>query len=245
MTGLKPRVSRQSRHTSDVEPDTQPELEVRTYGFNTRPASPAAPSPRTEVHPIRPWESDSTTVDSVSIHRHSQAGLPAASTNWERNVVSETSIDIDSSGITHGLSHSSSVQTPNDWAPAASLHRSGQGPTSGYLGSTSFSAVFDEKIDIVAAGESNGITETQVECLSSQEHSVKIKEGAAVLAQLSDFKHFEALIERWLEYGRGLALVSSNHPCSSHRLIAFAADASNNPAAAAPALAAALTLGCD
>jgi hypothetical protein len=147
--------------------------------------------------------------------------------------VSETSIDVESSGITPGLSHSSSVQTPNDWAPAAGLTRSGQGPTSGYLGSTSFSAVFDEKIDIVAAGEPNGISETQVECLSSQEHSVKIKEGAAVLAQLSDFKHFEALIERWLEYGRGLALVSPNLPCSPHRLITFAANVANDVAAVA------------
>lgn len=184
MTGLKPRV-RQTPNTSESYPDSQ--TEVRSYGFNTRPASPAAPSPRTEVHPIRPWESDSTS------------GVP------ERSV--------DGSGITPGLDHHSSIQTPNDWTPAG-LSRSGQGPTSGYLGSTSFSAIFDEKIDIVAAGEPNAISETQVECLSSQEHNVKIKEGAAVLAQLADFKHFEALIERWLEYGQALALVSANAPSS-------------------------------
>ena len=184
MTGLKPRV-RQTRNTSESNPDSQ--TEVRSYGFNTRPTSPAAPSPRTEVHPIRPWESDSTSG------------------------VRERSVD--GSGITPGLSHHSSIQTPNDWTPAG-LTRSGQGPTSGYLGSTSFSAIFDEKIDIVAAGEPNAISETHVECLSSQEHNVKIKEGAAVLAQLADFKHFEALIERWLEYGQALALVSADAPSS-------------------------------
>jgi hypothetical protein len=184
MTGLKPRV-RQKRSTSESNPDSQ--TEVHNYGFNTRPASPAAPSPRTEVHPIRPWESDSIS------------GVPE--------------ISVDGSGITPGLSYHGSIQTPNDWTPAG-LIRSGQGPFSGYLGSTSFSAIFDEKIDIVAAGESNAISDTHVECLSSQEHNVKIKEGAAVLAQLADFKHFKALVERWLEYGQDLALVSADAPYS-------------------------------
>ena len=83
--------------------------------------------------------------------------------------------------------------------PEASPGR-GKGPTSGYLGSTSFSAVFDEnhnKIGIVSVDENSGITETQIECLSSREHESKIKAGVAVLAELADFKHLNALTSRW------------------------------------------------
>jgi hypothetical protein len=193
MTGLKQR-GRQATGNSGIDHETQPE--VRSDEYNTRPTSPAEPSPRTEIHPTRPWEYDIKSSGSASVHHSMHLGISASSTNRVRS--------IDGSMITPSLS---SVQTPNDWTPAAGLTRSGQGPNSGYLGSTSFSAVFDEKIDIVAADEPNGLAETHVECLSSQETSVKVKEGAAVLAQLADFKHFESLIVRWLEYARGLALV--------------------------------------
>ena len=193
MTGLKQK-GRQVPGNSGIDHETQPE--ILSYEYDTRSVSPAEPSPRTEIHPTRPWEYDITSNGSASVHHQRQLGISASSINRVRCV--------DGSMITPSLS---SVQTPNDWTPAAGMTRSGQGPNSGYLGSTSFSAVFDEKIDIVATDEPNGLPETHVECLSSQETSVKVKEGAAVLAQLADFKHFVLLIARWLEYAKGLALV--------------------------------------
>ena len=75
----------------------------------------------------------------------------------------------------------------------------------GFLGSTSYAAVFTE-------GESQIGLDTDdvhpaVVPASSPEDAL-VKEGAAVLALLSDFPVYEPFLEQWLDYARGIALTS-------------------------------------
>ena len=218
MTGLKPRVSRQRDTPADL-----PRVEPLNYNYahsettsqsrsDSRPGdtrnvpSLISPNEGPDHQPSLSWNSDAAQRDSVPIHQELQTP-DSATRSWQQRSVS--------GAFTNGSASTprSAPTKRDDWTPAG---LSGQGPTSGFLGSTSFSAVFDEnhnKIGMVSTDETSGITETHVECLSSREHESKIKAGAAVLTQLADFKHLTALISRWLEYAKGLSLVSSYFAC--------------------------------
>jgi hypothetical protein len=207
MTGLRPRVRKQ-RDSAELDP--RPHIidahaNVETDIKITRSASPLAASPRTDIHPTPSWNLESSSRDSLApAQQHRPLTEPEPGNSWRRGL--------------DPVASTRSAITPrsdpaNDWTPSPGLARSSQNPYSGFLGSTSYSAVFDEhhnKIGIASAHDQNGLSEPQIEGLSSREHERKIKEGATVLAQLADFKHLKALVTRWLEYAKGLSLVSSS-----------------------------------
>ena len=183
MTGLKPRIRPQRTDSVNTTPVSREES--RTEG--TAPASSL-------TSPSVSWRPETSAKDGSTTRQDLQTP-ESASDAWRPGLVPETFINGSPS-----RPRSAPADQNNDWVPRG-LARSGQGPTSGYLGSTSFSAVFDEnhnKIGIVSVDENSGITETQIECLSSREHESKIKAGVAVLAELADFKHLNALTSRWL-----------------------------------------------
>jgi hypothetical protein len=204
MTGLKPRVRKQRDSAElDARPHkTDAHANVETDINVTDSASPLAASPRTKTYPTPSWNLESSPRNALApAQQHPPLTEPEPGNSWRR-------------GLAPGASTRSAI-TPrsdpaNDWSPSPGLARSSQNPYSGFLGSTSYSAVFDEHHNKIGIADQNGLSEPQIEGLSSREHERKIKEGATVLAQLADFKHLEALVTRCLEYARGLSLVSSS-----------------------------------
>lgn len=212
MTGLKPRVRKQ-RGPEELGPNprnsakgsithTNAYSDAHTtphiHDHGTRPASPLTASPRIDIHRRGSWNLESSLRDrSVSAPKDPPSIEPVPGNSWPHRLVPEIS--------------SRSAITPrsdptNDWSPAPGLARSSQNPYSGFLGSTSYSAVFDEQHNKIGIDS----TDDQIACLSSREHDRKVKEGATALAQLADFQHLQALVIRWLEHAKGLALVSSS-----------------------------------
>ena len=89
-------------------------------------------------------------------------------------------------------------------------------PQPGFLGSTSYAAVFTEsqnQIGLDADQENGELHQPHSDpTVSSPGKDALIKEGAAVLALLSDFPIYGPFIDQWLDYARGLALIAPFMP---------------------------------
>ncbi len=89
-------------------------------------------------------------------------------------------------------------------------------PQPGFLGSTSYAAVFTEsqtQIGLDADQDNGELQHTHSDpTASSLGKDALIKQGAAVLALLSDFPLYGPFIDQWLDYARGLALIAPFMP---------------------------------
>ena len=84
----------------------------------------------------------------------------------------------------------------------------------GFLGSTSYAAVFTENSSQIGLDADHEVDGVQLDHSSSPspEHEKRVKEGAALLGLLSEFHRFEPFVEQWLDYARGLALIAPYMP---------------------------------